>query len=45
MSSTKIQWHPGFAAAMNLELKEYRKDLMRSKSPISYPWVQTVAHS
>jgi hypothetical protein len=31
MSSTKIQWHPGFAAAMNLELKEYRKDLIFEK--------------
>lgn len=27
MSDTKIQWHPGFVAAMGLELREYRKDL------------------
>lgn len=28
MSDTKIQWHPGFVAAMGLELREYRKDLI-----------------
>lgn len=31
MKDTKIQWHPGFAAAMNLELKEYREDLIFEK--------------
>lgn len=28
MSDTKIQWHPGFVAAMSLELREYREDLI-----------------
>lgn len=28
MSDTKIQWHPGFVAAMNLELEENRADLI-----------------
>lgn len=27
MSDTKIQWHPGFVAAMGLELRGYRDDL------------------
>lgn len=27
MSDTKIQWHPGFVAAMSLELRGYRDDL------------------
>ena len=27
MSDTKIQWHPGFVSAMELELREYRKYL------------------
>lgn len=31
MSDTKIQWHPGFVAAMVLELKDYRKDLVFEK--------------
>lgn len=31
MSDTKIQWHPGFVAAMTLELREYRKDLVFEK--------------
>ena len=31
MSDTVIQWHPGFVAAMDLELKEYRKDLLFEK--------------
>ncbi len=31
MSDAKIQWHPGFVAAMNLELKDYRKDLVFEK--------------
>ena len=31
MSDTKIQWHPGFVAAMNLELKENRNDLIYEK--------------
>lgn len=31
MSGTKIQWHPGFATAMNLELKEYRDSLVFQK--------------
>ncbi len=31
MSDTKIQWHPGFVAAMDLELREYRKDLVFEK--------------
>lgn len=28
MNDTKIQWHPGFVAAMGLELREYREDLI-----------------
>ena len=28
MDSTKIQWHPGFVAAMNLEFSENRDDLI-----------------
>ena len=28
MNDTKIQWHPGFVAAMDLELREYRDDLV-----------------
>ena len=31
MEDTKIQWHPGFAAAMMLELKENREDLVFEK--------------
>ena len=31
MKDTKIQWHPGFVAAMNLELKENKKDLIFEK--------------
>ncbi len=31
MNETKIQWHPGFVAAMNLELKEYRDGLVFEK--------------
>ena len=31
MSDTKIQWHPGFIAAMNLELKENKDDLIFEK--------------
>ena len=31
MSDTKIQWHPGFVAAMALELREYREDLVFEK--------------
>lgn len=31
MSDTKIQWHPGFVAAMNLELKKNRADLVYEK--------------
>ncbi len=31
MSDTKIQWHPGFVAAMNLELVENRIDLTYEK--------------
>ena len=31
MSDAKIQWHPGFVAAMNLELKEYRENLIFEK--------------
>ena len=27
MKDTKIQWHPGFVAAMNLELREDRENL------------------
>lgn len=28
MNDTKTQWHPGFVAAMGLELREYREDLI-----------------
>lgn len=28
MSDTKIQWHPGFISAMDLELRENRTDLV-----------------
>ena len=31
MSDTKIQWHPGFVAAMDLEFKENRADLIYEK--------------
>ena len=31
MSDTKIQWHPGFAAAMDLEFEENRSDLIYEK--------------
>ncbi len=31
MKDTKIQWHPGFVAAMNLEFKENRNDLIFEK--------------
>ncbi len=31
MDDTKIQWHPGFVAAMNLELAENRDDLIYEK--------------
>ena len=31
MNDTKIQWHPGFVAAMELELKEDRKNLIFEK--------------
>ena len=31
MENTKIQWHPGFVAAMNLEFKENRNDLIFEK--------------
>ena len=31
MSDTKIQWHPGFVSAMNLELCENRADLIYEK--------------
>lgn len=31
MSDTKIQWHPGFISAMNLELCENRTDLIYEK--------------
>lgn len=31
MKDMKIQWHPGFVAAMNLEFKENRKDLIFEK--------------
>ena len=31
MNDTKIQWHPGFVAAMDLELKEDRKNLIFEK--------------
>ena len=28
MKDTKVQWHPGFVAAMNLELAKNRNDLI-----------------
>ena len=28
MNDTKVQWHSGFVAAMDLELKEDRKNLI-----------------
>lgn len=31
MNDTKIQWHPGFVAAIDLELKDYREDLIFEK--------------
>ena len=31
MNDTKIQWHPGFVAAMDLELREYRDGLVFEK--------------
>lgn len=31
MKDTNIQWHPGFAAAMDLELRENRNDLQYEK--------------
>lgn len=31
MSDTKIQWHPGFVAAINLEFEENRADLIYEK--------------
>ena len=31
MNDTKIQWHPGFVAAMDLEFKEDRKNLIFEK--------------
>lgn len=31
MSDTKIQWYPSFVAAMNLELKENKNDLIYEK--------------
>ena len=31
MSDTKVQWHPGFVAAMNLELAQNRDDLIFEK--------------
>lgn len=31
MSNSKIQWHPGFVSAMNLELAENRTDLIYEK--------------
>ena len=31
MIDTKIQWHPGFVAAIDLELKDYREDLIFEK--------------
>lgn len=34
MSDTKIQWHPGFVAAMNLELRDYRDQLIFEKEYI-----------
>ena len=31
MRDSKIQWHPGFVAAMNLELMDYRDGLVFEK--------------
>lgn len=31
MKETKVQWHPGFIAAMNLELTQNKKDLFFEK--------------
>ena len=31
MGDRKVQWHPGFAAALDLELREYRADLQYEK--------------
>ena len=31
MNEIKIQWHPGFVAAINLELAENRDDLIYEK--------------
>lgn len=31
MEETKVQWHPGFVAAMNLELAEDRDSLIFEK--------------
>ena len=31
MNDTKIQWHPGLVAAMDLELKEDRKNVIFEK--------------
>ena len=31
MIDTKIQWHPGFIAAIDPELKDYREDLIFEK--------------
>lgn len=31
MKETKIQWHPGFVAAMNLEFRQNRDDLVFEK--------------
>ena len=31
MEKVKIQWHPGFVAAMNLEFAEQRKNLVFEK--------------
>lgn len=31
MKDTKIQWHPGFVAAMNLEFAKDRKNLIFEK--------------
>lgn len=31
MNDTKIQWHPGFVAAMDLEFEETRSDLIYEK--------------
>ena len=31
MADIEIQWHPGFVAAMDLELEENREDLLYEK--------------